>query len=696
MTDDELERALRAARPATDADRGWAGTDEGEEALAAIHLAATARPGSAARRAVRRVRPYGLGIGLTAAAAVVVTVGLVMTGPAPAPPEGALSPSSSGPAPVGPVPQHLTLAAYSTCDAMLSGLRSHTSAHVTANGLDIGGGPYFNGMGVDQRGKLAPIAASADAAAGGVASTPDHSTTNDQEIGIDEPDVVKTDGRRVVAISNGVLRVVDAATRKVTATLDLGMYAGAQDAQLMLAGDRVLVLLGSSAVGIRYGGAMGPGPIDYGPRIASSSGGSTFLLVDIAGPPTIVSTLHSNAGYVDARVVGGEVRVVAASTPRLAFPVPSDRRTAKQRIAANREVVQSAPLSAWLPTYQTTQDGVATTHTVPCTRVSHPVRYTGESMLTVFSFDLATSLDDARPISIAADGATVYASTSSLYVSSSDGANTELHRFFVGDSGAPRYVGSGRVPGQLLDSYSMSEYDGALRVVTTQYRTQAVTSVYVLNADTLRRTGSVGGLGAGESLHAVRFLGPLAYVVTYESVDPLYVLDLHDPAHPRRAGELKVTGYSDYLHPTSTGRLLGIGQSVDAQQRVTGLQVSLFDITDAARPIRIAKLTRSHTPSETPIDPHAFLYWAATRTAVVPIDSWEPGQSGAAVVLRVGTNDLRTIGTIRNPAVSPTGGYDSGIVRTLVIGSDIWTMSSSGLQVSDLQSLARRAWVAFS
>jgi uncharacterized secreted protein with C-terminal beta-propeller domain len=689
MTDDELERALRAARPTTEADNGWAGSDDGEEALAAIHDAVGAPPRRTVVRTLRRVRPLGLGIALTAAAAAVVAVGLARPASTHSPTPGALGPTPDRTTqPVGPVPERMTLAAYSTCDAMLSGLRKHTAAHVTAGGLDLGGGPYFHGVALAPTGMRVPAAA--DATTGSAAGTADHSTTNDQEIGVDEPDVVKTDGRRVVAISNGVLRVVDAASHKVTGTLDLAMYAGAQDAQLMLSGDRVLVLLGSNSAVIRYGG-----PVDYGPRVPAADG-STFLLVDIAAAPTVVSTLHTNAGYVDARLVGGAVRVVAASSPRLTFPVPTDGKTDKQRVVANRRVVENAPLSAWLPTFQTTRAGVATTHTVPCEQVRHPANYTGESMLTVYSFDLATSLDDARPIAIAADGATVYASTSSLYVSSSDGASTQLHRFLVGSAGAPRYVGSGSVPGDVLDSYSMSEYSGALRVVTTQYRTRQTTSVYVLDANTLRRAGSVGGLGAGEQLHAVRFLGPLAYVVTYRSVDPLYVLDLHDPAHPRRAGELKVTGYSDYLHPTSDGRLLGIGQSVDGQQRVTGLQVSLFDVTDATHPARIAKLTRSHTPSETPIDPHAFLYWAATGTAVVPIDSWEPSQSGAAVVLHVGTNDLRTIGTIRNPAVSTIDSYDSGIERTLVIGDSIWTMSGSGLQVSDLQSLARRAWVPFS
>ena len=475
---------------------------------------------------------------------------------------------------------------------------------------------------------------------------------------------------------------------RITGTLDLRAYAGAQSAQLLVDGDRALVILGEQYVlyGERAYGAM-----PYG---GGSSGGSTFLLVDLAAEPTIVSTLHTDGGYVDARLIGGVARVVVASTPKLAFAQWDGNGSQKHAEAANRRVVQQAPLSAWLPTYQTTEGGRTRTHQVPCDRVSHPVHYTGESMVTVYSFDPATSLDDPQPISIAADASTVYATGGNLYVASSDGSRTQLHRFWVGGTGAPRYVGSGSVPGWLLDSYSLSEYAGTLRVVTTGERRQA-SALYVLDADTLRRRGAVTGLGAGENLHAVRFLGPLAYVVTFESVDPLFVLDLADPDHPVKAGELTVTGYSDYLHPVADGRLLGVGQDVDEQQRVSGLQVSLFDVTDPAKPSRLDNVVRRHTPSESPLDPHAFLYWPATHTAVIPMDSWNPGQSGAALVVRVGADRLTVQGTVRNPAVS-TEGYDAGIERTLVIGDDIWTMSSSGLLVSSLKTLNRQGWVVFS
>jgi uncharacterized secreted protein with C-terminal beta-propeller domain len=123
--------------------------------------------------------------------------------------------------------------------------------------------------------------------------------------------------------------------------------------------------------------------------------------------------------------------------------------------------------------------------------------------------------------------------------------------------------------------------------------------------------------------------------------------------------------------------------------------VSLFDIAKPTHPRRLDVIVRKRAGSETGIDPHAFLYWPQTRIAVIPMDSWRSDESGAALVVHVGTDRLSVLGTIHNPAVSSTDGYETGIERTLVIGDALWTMSSSGLRVSDLHTLDRRAWVPF-
>jgi uncharacterized secreted protein with C-terminal beta-propeller domain len=641
----------------------------------------------------------GLGIGLAAATAAAIAVGLSAGPPTSHGPQIAL-PSDQGNAP-GPVPARMALVAYTGCDAMLAQLRAHTADHVGPYGLS-GQYPYQYAYDLVGGALRAPTPATPVAAGAKSADqAPAHSTTNVQEIGVGEPDIVVTDGNRVVSVSGGVLRVVDAATHTVAGSLDLSVYAGAQSAQLLMAGDRVLVLLSNESP-IYYGGLVARDAYPGSPLTGRGTAGTTALLVDLAGDrPSVVDTLHTDGEYIDARMVGDTVRLVVRSTPDLTFPTAHRRQTARELTAANRAAVRRAPIDAWLPSYQVTAHDQTTTHSVPCTSVSHPVHYTGTSMLTVYTVQLSGDLADPQPLALTATGASVYASTNSLYVADSHdtrhhGEHTLLHRFDISGTAKPNYLGSTSIPGDLLDSYSMSAYDGALRVVTTraEWRARANTSVYVLDEDTLSVDGSVGGLGKGEQVHAVRFLGPLAYVVTFKSVDPLYVVDLHDPTHPRVAGEVTMSGYSDYLHPVGDGRLLGVGQDV-SDGLVRGVQVSLFDVSSPNDPKRLGSVAREHTPSESPIDPHAFLYWAADGIAVVPIDSWNFRQSGAALVVRVASDKLSIVGTIRNPGGS-SNQSDTGIERTLVIGDQLWTMSSSGLRVSDLHSLDREAWVPFS
>lgn len=692
MSDEELDRLIRQSRPHTAADDGWTSTPAGEHALLSIRTRLARRSrGGLALLAFRRPRLVGFAVGLAAATAAAIAVGLAAGPSAIRGPDIALPPTPRVPS--GPVPAHLSLVSYTSCDTMLAQLRTHAANHVGPYGLP---GEYLHSYAYDDLALGGPVAFPADGMKS-LSSAPAHSTTNTQEVGVGEPDIVVTDGRRIVSVSGGVLRVVDAATHEITGSLDLGAYAGAQNAQLLMSGDRVLVILDNYAT-YYYEGLVArypyPGPLAGPP-------GTTIALVDLAGrKPSIISTLHTAGRYVQARMVGDTVRLVVQSTPNLTFPTFRARLSVKERTARNRAAVQRAPLSAWLPSYQVVTGADTTTATVPCTAVSHPAEYTGTSMLTVYTVALSGDLTDPMPIALAANAATVYASTSSLYVaderSTAHQQFTQFDRFDITGAGKPTYLGSHTIPGGLLDSYSMSAYDGALRVVTTteEGAKRAGTAVTVLDENTLAVEGRVGGLGRGERVHAVRFLGPLAYVVTFRSVDPLFVIDLHDPAHPTVAGELTMRGYSDYLHPIDGGRLLGVGEDVTPAGMVNGLQVSLFDIASPTDPRRLDSVTRKHTPSETPIDPHAFLYWAADHLAVIPIDSWDSRQSGAALVLRVDGSHLSVLGTVRNPAEA-TGGYQTGIERTLVIGDQLWTMSSAGLLASGLHSLDREAWVPF-
>ncbi|MER7273712.1 beta-propeller domain-containing protein [Dactylosporangium sp. NPDC000244] len=579
--------------------------------------------------------------------------------------------AQSGPAPA------LRLVAFDDCEELAKGLRKATMDAV---------GPWgFNTLPGGMRTTL-NSGAMPEAQAKAAGGDQSFSGTNTHEAGVDEPDVVKTDGKRIVTLARGRLVVVDAASRKVTGTLsldgasDTGKPAAGAD-RLLLAGDRALVL------GFDYSDPERGGPL--------------LTLVDLAGAPKIVSTYRTDGALLDARQVGSVARVVIRSAPRLAFPDYSKLQDDDARLAANRSAVAAAPVEDWLPRWTSTDAaGKKTDGQVGCGAVQLPETYSGTSLLTVATFDLgAAGLGSGEPVSVAADGGIVYANGPSLYVANDQrwrasgpmvkragpapDPKTQLFKFTIAGAARPKYVAAGEVPGWLLNQYSMSEWDGRLRVATTA---NDASTVYVLEqrAGTLAETGKVGGLGRGEKIYSVRFIGTTAYVVTFRQTDPLYTLDLSDPSAPRTLGELKITGYSAYLHPAGDGLLLGVGQEANEKGRVQGLQVSLFDVHDLTKPARLAQFQVPGSGSEAEFDPHAFLFWPATGAVVLPVR----GQQPSALVLSVHDNQVTKAGSITHPAAR----Y-AQMQRSLVIGGTLWTLSDQGLQANDLVTLAQQAWL---
>jgi hypothetical protein len=584
-------------------------------------------------------------------------------------------------------------------------------------------------------GRAAPGGAPAPGADPALAA-PDHSGTNVHESGVDESDLVKTDGRRIVVISQGILRVVDAQRRLQTGTLDLrpaipdnlsgiDLAGRWQPADLLLHGDRALVLFPESW----WGGFPMPvePPVDrgdpvIGPEPPGSIAGPRLLLVDLTGTPRVIGEYTVDGGLVDARAVAGTARVVVRSAPRIGFPRPSGAVTEDAMLAANRLAIQSAELTDWLPRYQLNTAGRTETGQVECTAMSRPESYSGTSMLTVLTFDLAApALGDGTPVSVVADGDTVYSNGTSLYVASDqrwrilpqpglDGPDqplddrTELYKFDTSQPGPPRFAAAGSVPGWLVNQYAISEWEGHLRVATTSGQTgnptdPAESAVYLLaeRDGELVETGSVGGLGRTERIHSVRFTGPIGYVVTFRETDPLYTLDLRDPARPAVLGELKITGYSAYLHPLGDGRLVGVGQEADLNGRTLGTQVSLFDVSDLANPTLAATHQVAFGQSEAEFDPHAFLWWPDRRMLVIPLVSWSEERqfpTAGALVLQVDGDRFTELDMISHPAGSswPRTGE---IRRSLVVGDTLWTVSDLGLQANALSTLEVTGWIGF-
>jgi uncharacterized secreted protein with C-terminal beta-propeller domain len=508
---------------------------------------------------------------------------------------------------------------------------------------------------------------------------PAFSGTNVHEVGVDEPDLVKTDGRRIVTVTGSVLRVVDPATRKVTGSLDLRPEAGGP-ANLLLSGDRALVLL--SAVGSQI--------LDK--RIRPMGAASEILLIDLSGTPRLISRYRGDGMVVDARQNGSVARVVLSSTPQIDFPYSMD--SADGPVQDHQKVIASAPVDAWLPSWEVTTGAAQTSGRLDCGSVLRPTgsTFSGTAMMRVLTFDLtAPGLGDGAAVGVVSDGDVVYGTSTSLYVANNPGwrlngslartpGSTEIFRFDLPAAGKPVLVATGKVPGTLINQYALSEWNGHLRVATTDPQTRT-SSVRILDAK-LAEVGAVGGLGKNERIYAVRFVGATAYVVTFRQVDPVYALDLTDPSHPRATGELKISGYSAHLQPVGENRLIGIGQESSDQGRVIGIQVSLFDTSDPANPRRLAQHVVPGASSEAEYNAHAVLWWPATGLLVLPL------APVGALALHVTADGLREAGRLAPPAQT----YAS-IRRALVIGDVLWTVTDTGLLASNVSTMDQLAWI---
>lgn len=585
----------------------------------------------------------------------------------------------------------------------------YSSGPVVAPGVEpeFTAGPPTDDSAGGGRGEGAPTAAPTPAPASG-----DSSQTNVQEQGVDEPDIVKTDGNTIFAIAAGKLNAVDAraATPKLLSSLELESY----DGDMLLSGKRLLIVsyanspvqdLPATARGAQ---ASEPG-VAPAPDIAYYRPATLITEVDVSDPADmkVVKTETVDGSYVSARLNGSTARIVLSTPP------------------AYLDYGQPVPLRAkargWLPRarFENKRTGRKRTRQVTgCDHVRRPRVFAGLNVLTVLTIDMGKGLPAVDTDSLMTDGQTVYASNDSLYVATqrflpppSDSTQppppitTAIHRFDISKSDKTTYSSSGEAPGYVLGQFALSEYKGVLRVASTsspvwwpgapREETQSYVSTLKEFDGLLLPLGRVGGLGQGERILGVRFLDEAGYVVTFRQTDPLYTIDLSEPNDPKVAGELKLLGYSAYLHPVGDGLLLGIGQDATEQGRQLGTQLSLFDVSQLDRPQRLSQQrVGGNSSSEAEYDHHAFLYWAPEKLAVLPVSIYDGRGDpfNGAIGYRVGKAKIDEVGRIEQDTGQQ---YAPGIRRSVVVGNRLFTVSDLGAEASALSSLANEVFVPF-
>jgi uncharacterized secreted protein with C-terminal beta-propeller domain len=585
------------------------------------------------------------------------------------------------------------LTAFGTCGQLLGYAKGQAKRFV---------GPY--GFGSGGPGVIETTARAAPAApVQGV----DFSGTNVQEEGVDEPDLLKTNGKTLFAVANGSLRAVDVAGLKPR-LLDSLPLGAAMSHELLLHGDRLLVLS-------RGGYWIEPLPAMAARVMPTQPANSVLAEVDVSDPAKLrlVRTLTVDGSYVAARLVGSVVRIVATSQMPSALPFkqPADGSPEAINAAerANEAIVARSKVASWLPSYRIKRAGAKASKARPlvqCRHVRRPTAFSGLGMLTVLTVDLTKGLQPVDSAAVMTDGRIVYASPESLYVATErwadrpdpdkptqqqTGVHTEIHKFDISSPVKTQYRGSGQVSGFLLSQWSLSEHRGVLRVVSTESPAwwgpgggEAESFLTTLRpaGGALAQAGRIGGLGKGERVYSVRFVGDTGYVVTFRQIDPLYTLDLAQPERPRVLGELKIPGYSAYLHPIGEDLLLGVGQDADENGRPLGTQLSIFDVSDLRKPTRLHTRHLGQGWSEAEQDHHAFLFWPRTGLVMIPFEQQASG-------FRVGrTRGIDPLGRVEHDARWP-------IRRSLVVGDSVFTVSENGVKASSLATLGERGWAAF-
>jgi uncharacterized secreted protein with C-terminal beta-propeller domain len=483
------------------------------------------------------------------------------------------------------------------------------------------------------------------------------SGTNNQVVGVDEADIVKTDGRYVYLAANGALRIVEALDPRVVSVTRIGGVTR----ELFVEGDRAVVYTSSGGSGARC---------TYGYDCAFGGDGTStkITVLDISDrkAPKTVREMDLSGSLLTARRIGNAIHTVVADPDRSGpgyATWPDDigmcgvmenvvRAKLAKLKADNERAIRAQTTVTAFPTVR--ENGA---ERAMCTGggLLRTAMRDGQAFTSVVSFDLAdakappaTATIQSRPGAVFASGGALYLSVThqrpeggrwySSYAATPEAS--EIHKFRIGASPREtRYVGSGLVPGHVLSQFAMDEWFGYLRVATTKGRVPdpGVSSVVSILAEgeegNLVRVGAIDKIAPGEDIRAVRFDDDRGYVVTFKKTDPLFVMDLYQPAHPKILGELKIPGFSTYMHRIDRDHLLSIG--FDANDHgdfayFDGVILQLFDVKSPTDPrlVHKEKIGTRGSSSQAAADHLAFNYFADRGLLAVPMTVCDGGSDG--------------------------------------------------------------------
>ncbi len=452
----------------------------------------------------------------------------------------------------------------------------------------------------------------------------DFSTTNVQVSGVDEPDWVKTDGEYIYLIAEGegysrAVKIIDANTLEELATIDLGSrYPN----ELLLYGDK-LIIFSTDSVVVKW---LEPARLIY--PFEWSTPRSHIDVYDVSNPsePRFEINIYVEGGYVSARRIDNYLYVTFNIAP--IFTINSTRTPIVSVNGSESLVID-------YPTYDLDGDFHRKKHSngvfILAVRL-YDYRVEGILTLSIHSRDIYVSREGIYIIG--------FKNVWGVWLDPTD-VGERLPSPHVAISKI-RFLGLNMEPvatvfleGFVRDRLNLDEYNGFLRVGMWRWiglADQSETLIYILD-DQLNVVSYVGGMGKGEQLYGIRFLGDYAYLVTFRTIDPFYVVDLSNPFEPKVLGELKVTGFSNLLQPITMDRVLGIGYEADEQGRIEGIKVSLYDVSNPLYPEELDRIFFTNMWSEALDNIRALTIDWSRGEVYIPFIRW--GISGETVEIKI-------------------------------------------------------------
>ncbi len=535
-----------------------------------------------------------------------------------------------------------------------------------------GGGPCYGPWADGAKG--VPMPAAVAAANGGAESAEgakEYSTTTTQEAGVDEADFVKNDNRNIYLLAGNQLQIYQAWPAPQTRLI----------ASVGLEG-RPRALFVSSGKAVVYSDVESK---DATLRIAPPwyyryRAGLKITVLDLTDleRARVEREISLDGSYESSRRIDSAVHTVV-TFPEFSFPElrdwPDDLPYCGEKsdpmavyvafrklLAKNLAIIAKTPMASLIPSIQDTRilpDGrrVEQDLLAGCQGIYWPSDASGQGFASVLSLDLVGGATP-KVTTIVGQQGEIYASSGALYLTHQNWntkphygiwhptwdegrESTTFHKFSLQSSPASStYQASGVVEGRLLNQFSMSERDGFLRVATTTGYLpdpEAHNSIFVLGQEgkDLSVVGSITGIAPGEDIRSARFMGDRGFIVTFKKTDPLFAIDLADPRNPHIEGELKIPGFSTYIHRMDEQHLLTIGFDAEDQGDFAwfqGLELQIFDISDMQNPTLEHKtlLGTRGSSSEATANHLAFNYFPQKNLLALPMAICEGSAGGGS------------------------------------------------------------------